>query len=286
MIVVQDFQDPGRRVRGTGRRRGLLRRQHRPRPRDGPGIRTRRPGRLRDRGRRAAPLPRRFSTPPCAECALCTFPDKAAAAAQFARVLRSGGRLGITDVTAESDRLPPELTALAAQAACIADARPVAAYERLLAAAGLRTVRTERHDEAMLRMIGQIEARLNLLRITAPDRLTAAGLDLDTAPRVLDAAVQQWPTASSAPSSSSPRSPPDHHKVLRNLAGRGRLLRLARGRIAPPRARPPLSRPRHHRTPARPSRESCPSPSTCSGAGSSVPCGPRGTSGLCHIRSQ
>lgn len=122
------------------------------------------------------------------ECALCTFPDKAKAAAEFARVLRPGGRLGLTDVTADPDRLPPELTGLGARIACIADARPLSAYAQILAAAGLRTVHTERHDHAMLRMIDQIEARLNLLRMTAPDRLTAAGVDLDAAPAVLGAA--------------------------------------------------------------------------------------------------
>jgi ubiquinone/menaquinone biosynthesis C-methylase UbiE len=40
------------------------------------------------------------------ECALCTFPDKPAAVAEFARVLQPGGCVGISDLT-RSGPLPP-----------------------------------------------------------------------------------------------------------------------------------------------------------------------------------
>jgi arsenite methyltransferase len=125
------------------------------------------------------PLPGGLADAVVCECAFCTFPDKAAAAAEFARVLRPGGRAGITDVTAADGGLPGELTTLTAWVACIADARPVSQYTDILAAAGLRTVRVERYDDALPRMIDQIEARLAMLRMTAAGRLTAAGVNVD-----------------------------------------------------------------------------------------------------------
>lgn len=124
------------------------------------------------------PLPDSTFDAVVCECAFCTFPDKAAAAAEIARVLRPGGRVGITDVTVATGGLPPELTTLAAWVACIADARPLSEYSAILARAGLRTVHTETHDQAIARMIDEIDARLRLLRMTAPARLTDTGVDV------------------------------------------------------------------------------------------------------------
>lgn len=136
------------------------------------------------------PLPDGLADAVICECAFCTFPGKQAAAAEFARVLRPGGRAGITDVTVAESGLPGELTTLSAWAACIAGARPARQYVQILAAAGLRVIRDEPHDDAIAQMITQIDARLRLLRMTAPGRLDAAGIDAGTVLRYTDVARQ------------------------------------------------------------------------------------------------
>jgi arsenite methyltransferase len=113
------------------------------------------------------------------ECAYCTFPDKATAAAEMARVLKRGGRVGITDVALDPARLDAELQSLAGWVACMADARPVAEYVALLDAAGITVTRTEAHDDALAEMVAQIDARLRAFRIAKVPALES--IDFDTA---------------------------------------------------------------------------------------------------------
>jgi hypothetical protein len=122
------------------------------------------------------------------ECALCTFPDKRTATREIARVLTPGGRVGITDITADRDRLPPELTSVAAWAACVADARPAVEYLDLLTDAGLVIHTYENHHAAVVRMVSQIGARLDLLRMTARTRLDGLGVDVEQVRAVLEVA--------------------------------------------------------------------------------------------------
>jgi arsenite methyltransferase len=136
----------------------------------------------------ALPLPDAGFDAVVCECALCTFPDKVTAAAEMARVLRPGGRVGLTDLTADPDRLPPELTGIAAWVACIADARPVDDYRSILTGAGLSITTVEHHTAALEQMVRQVAARLELLRMTSPGRLEELGVDLTRAGPVLAAA--------------------------------------------------------------------------------------------------
>ena len=93
------------------------------------------------------------------ECAFCTFPDKPAAAHEFSRVLRSGGVIGLSDLT-RGPVLPKELDGLLAWIACIADAQPLDNYTQYLRGAGFRVAQTESHDEALLEMVNQVRMKL------------------------------------------------------------------------------------------------------------------------------
>ena len=103
------------------------------------------------------------------ECALCTFPDKEAAAAELARVLRPGARLALSDLTARHDELPPALVSLQAWVACVADARPLEEIADLLTHAGFEVEETESHVDALAALIDRIEARLKVAKLLAAE---------------------------------------------------------------------------------------------------------------------
>lgn len=124
------------------------------------------------------------------ECAFCTFPDKATASAELARVLRPGGRIGLSDLTRQG-ALPAELEGLLAWVACIADARPVEEYVSFLEAAGFGTTDVEPHDAALAEMVASIRQKLLGAQVLAAiGKLNVPGVDWNQASGMARAAAE------------------------------------------------------------------------------------------------
>jgi arsenite methyltransferase len=102
------------------------------------------------------PLPAGSVDVVISNCVLNLSTDKAAVLAEIARVLKPGGRLGISDVVAE-DRLSPEERAeRGSYVGCIAGALSKAEYEVGLGAAGFADVSVEFTHEVADGMHGAI----------------------------------------------------------------------------------------------------------------------------------
>lgn len=116
------------------------------------------------------------------QCSFCTFTDAAAAAVEIARVLRGGGCLLLADVTREEGCLDRGDELLLAKAACVADARPLAAYAAAVEAAGLKVERlTDCADDAC-QFLRAIDRKLLMARVAeAVGKLDLGNLDLAAA---------------------------------------------------------------------------------------------------------
>jgi ubiquinone/menaquinone biosynthesis C-methylase UbiE len=123
------------------------------------------------------------------ECAFCTFPNKSIAAGEFARVLRLGGQVGLSDLTREPV-LPKELDSLMAWVACVADAQPIDRYAAYLRAAGLVVQHVEPHDEALTELVGQVRTKLLGAEIMVGlKKLDLPGVDFGAAKRLVKGVV-------------------------------------------------------------------------------------------------
>ena len=111
------------------------------------------------------------------KCAFCTFPGKDIAAWQFWRVLRPGGRIGLSDLT-RIEPFPSELNNLIAWVACIADSQPIEKYSHILENGGFSVNQIEVHEPALTELIDEIRYKVlvaklmvKLKKLDFPDRI-------------------------------------------------------------------------------------------------------------------
>ena len=108
--------------------------------------------------------PNSFDAALC-ECSMSLFPDKARGVAEIAGLLRTGGRLGVSDVTVEPGCLPEELRGTMGQMFCLADAPSVGGYEELLAGHGLTLIHQQDASESIMKLVGEVEGKLAAFRL-------------------------------------------------------------------------------------------------------------------------
>jgi arsenite methyltransferase len=94
------------------------------------------------------------------ECSMSLFINKAQATAETARLLRPGGRFGLSDVTIEPGSLPPELEGELGQVLCMTSALTADGYVDLLEEGGFTI--TERLDASgeIVKILDEVESKL------------------------------------------------------------------------------------------------------------------------------
>ena len=93
------------------------------------------------------------------ECAVSTFADQARVVAEFARVLKPGGVVGITDMVVEGE-LPEDIAGVIAPWTCLAAARSVVGYQSIFLSAGLRVVEYADESSALRTLVADLKRKL------------------------------------------------------------------------------------------------------------------------------
>ena len=94
------------------------------------------------------------------ECSMSLFINKAQAVAETARLLRPGGRFGLSDVTIEPGSLPAELEGELGQVLCMTDALTADGYAGLLEAGGFNVIERLDASTEIIKILDEVETKL------------------------------------------------------------------------------------------------------------------------------
>ena len=108
--------------------------------------------------------PESFDVSLC-ECSLCLFDDRDTALQQIHRVLKSGGRIGISDFFLNAP-VPDSLAGLLGRVLCVAAAPSADGYREALSRAGFDFIRVRTVNWTLTEMIQRIRDRIRLLVTT------------------------------------------------------------------------------------------------------------------------
>jgi arsenite methyltransferase len=123
-----------------------------------------------------------------AECVFSLMPDKAGALAEIRRVLKPGGRVGLTDMSI-AGQLPGDLAEVVAPWTCLADALSPQGYHQCFVDAGFEVQTLANESDGLRQMIADIKRRLLMLgagSLLSDEVAQAPALDLATLKHWLD----------------------------------------------------------------------------------------------------
>ena len=112
------------------------------------------------------------------ECALSTFIDQPGVLAEMGRVLRPGGRLGVSDMVIEGE-VPAGLSEWVHTGTCLSRAMSVSGYVRAIEDAGFRVIHRRAAPEALRELLGRVKRNLVGAALAAATGHLGSGVKID-----------------------------------------------------------------------------------------------------------
>ena len=120
------------------------------------------------------------------ECSMSLFINKAQAVAETARLLRPGGRFGLSDVTIQPGSLPPGLEGELGQVLCMTDALTIDGYVSLLENGGFTVIERLDASGEIVKILDEVEGKLAaFLAIQSMSGAASGESSLERAPELV-----------------------------------------------------------------------------------------------------